>query len=302
MRLPDFIGVGPAHAGTTWLYWVLKSRVGFPAGKKETHFFDYHYERGIEWYEAQFRNCEPAQLVGEICPYFPSPLAPTRIAHHMPECRIVCTLRDPIARIYSAYKFAFYNGLTRDSFEQAVASGSGIRAGTRYAFHLGLWMQHFRREHVLVSFFEELCAEPQNFVERVSAFIGIEPPVIAHLTIPARAFNSHDFLPRNPWLARRGRRLIFWLKNRKLHWAIPALGFVGFWKLFFKGEFPRMAPETEARLREDLRPEIESLEAFIGRDLTCWKFPATTRNPGSALPRFDAMPLAKLMNHQDSYD
>ena len=23
-RLPDFIGIGPAHAGTTWLHWVLR--------------------------------------------------------------------------------------------------------------------------------------------------------------------------------------------------------------------------------------------------------------------------------------
>lgn len=37
-RLPDFIGIGPAHAGTTWLHWVLKVRVGLPLPKKRLTF------------------------------------------------------------------------------------------------------------------------------------------------------------------------------------------------------------------------------------------------------------------------
>jgi hypothetical protein len=49
-RLPDVIGIGPAHGGTTWLYRDLKARIGMPLPKKETHFFDQHYEKRINWY------------------------------------------------------------------------------------------------------------------------------------------------------------------------------------------------------------------------------------------------------------
>ncbi len=53
----------------------------------------------------------------------------------------------------------------------------------------------------------------------------------------------------------------------------------GLWDFCFgRGQqYPPLDPELDARLREQLRPDLEELERMIGRDLSAWK-----RGPGGA--------------------
>src|SRR5215831_20542545 len=98
-RLPDFIAVGPPRAATTWLDLVLRGHAGLPGQTKETHFFTRNYARGIDWYARHFRHCTADPVVGEICPsYFASGEARERIGLTIPDCKIICTLRDPVER------------------------------------------------------------------------------------------------------------------------------------------------------------------------------------------------------------
>lgn len=269
--LPEFIGIGPAHAGTTWLHWVLKERVCLPLPKKETHFFDWHYANGIEWYAARFGHCTGDRPVGEICPYFPAPVAIDRIALHIPKCKIICTLRDPVERAYSAYKFALYNGLTRDGFERAFETAPSVTAGNHYATHLSRWYDKFGKDRVLVVLFEDMRSQPQRFVDQVCQFIGVPSIDVASLDLPAKAVNSHSLMPRSPRIARKGRRAMNWLKDRKLDSVVDVLGRLGVWNLCFAGKFPPMASETEARLRELYRPDVEALVRLTGCDFSSWK-------------------------------
>jgi len=284
-RLPDFIGIGIAHAGSTWLHWALKERVGLPLPKKETHFFDWHYERGLDWYAASFAHCRADQPMGEICNYFPSPEACERIALHIPGCKIICSLRDPVDRAYSAYKFALYNGLTRDSFEGALESAPAVTAGNLYARHLADWYAKFGKERVLVVFFEELRVNPQAYLNKVCDFLGIAQIDVASLKLPARAFNSHSLMPRNPSIARKARRAINWLRDRDYGSAVDLLERAGVWKLCFAGKFPPIDPQLEARLRRQYLPQVEALEKMTGYDLSSWK-PSSSldvRNQGLSL-------------------
>lgn len=105
VRLPDFIVIGPPRTGTTWLHRVLEGHVGLPAGIKETQFFSWNHGQGLQWYHSFFRDIPLALPAGEIAPAcFDHPEARERIAALIPHCRIVCTLRDPVARLYSQYK------------------------------------------------------------------------------------------------------------------------------------------------------------------------------------------------------
>lgn len=270
-RLPDFIGIGPAHAGTTWLHWVLKARVGLPLPKKETHFFDQHYANGIDWYADRFAHCAGAPVVAEICTYFPSHEACERIARDLPDCKIICQLRDPTDRAYSAYKFALYNELTSDDFERALETTPDITAGNLCARNLAKWYGTFGKERVLVLLFEDLRDRPQAYIDRVCEFVGVPKIDLASLELPARAINAHSLKPRNPSLARKGRRAINWLRDRKLDRTVALLDRVGLWKLFFAGEFPPMNPSTEQMLRKRYLHEVETLEKLIERDLSAWK-------------------------------
>jgi hypothetical protein len=270
-RLPDFIGIGLAHAGSTWLHWALKEHVGLPSPKKETHFFDWHYERGLDWYLASFAHCRADQPMGEICNYFPSTRAAERIAKHISNCRIICSLRDPVERAYSAYKFALYNGITRDSFERALELVPAMTVGNLYAHHLADWYAKFGEDRVLMIFFEELRQNPQAYLDKVCDFIGIDKPDVASLHLPSKAFNSHALQPRIPAIARRGRRAMNWLRDRGYDGAVDMLDRAGVWKLCFAGRFPPMDPEVEARLRRQYLPQIEELEKMTRCDLSSWK-------------------------------
>ena len=48
--LPDFLGIGAQRSGTTWLYEQLRGhpQVVMSSKRKEIHFFDRHYDRGLD--------------------------------------------------------------------------------------------------------------------------------------------------------------------------------------------------------------------------------------------------------------
>jgi hypothetical protein len=270
-RLPDFLCVGPPRAATTWLDAVLRGHVGLPRAIKEVDFFIENYARGIDWYKKYFADCDPDLPCGEICAsYFPA-VARERIVKHLPRCRIICTFRDPVARRYSFYKLAVRNAWTSDDFESwvrndEVGDGADLRG----------WFNDFGRENVLVLIHDDLEADPQAFLDSVCRFIGIAPYSLAETEVGARRINTFSAPPRNPRLARRGRKLRDWLKRREAYRTINLLGRAGLWRYCFDGgeRFPPLAPEVEARLRARYRPEVEALEELIGRDLSAWKFGA----------------------------
>jgi Sulfotransferase family len=269
-RLPDFLGVGPPRAATSWLDAVLRGHVGLPREIKEVDFFIENYARGIEWYMSYFRGCDPNLPAGEFCPSYYSPIGRERIALHIPHCRIICTFRDPVEWRYSFYKLALRNAWTSDDFETWVAKNpvnahSGLKA----------WFETFGRERVLVLIHDDLEADAQSYLDRVCDFISIARIAIAKSPIGARRVNTFSAPPRNQRLARRARKLRDWLKAGEAYSAINLLGRIGVWRYCFEGgeDFAPLSHAVESRLRDRFRPEVEALEDLIGRDLSPWKNP-----------------------------
>lgn len=283
-RLPDFLGVGPPRAATSWLDAVLRGHVGLPRDIKEVDFFVENYARGIEWYMGYFRDCDPNLPAGEICPSYYSAIARERIALHLPHCRIICTFRDPIEWRYSFYKLALRNAWTRDDFETWVMKNSTNNSGG-----LEAWFDTFGRENVLALIHDDLEADAQGYLDRVCEFIGIESFALASSPVGDRRVNTFATSPRNPRLARRARKLRDWLKSREAYGTINLLGRAGLWRYCFEGggEHAPIDPALERRLRERFRPEVEALAALIDRDLSAWITPRleAAERPGSPARR-----------------
>jgi hypothetical protein len=268
-RLPDFIGVGQPRSGTSWLDSVLRGHAGLPRAVKEVDFFVKNYARGIEWYMSYFADCDPGLPAGEICPsYLGSDQARARIAEHIPNCRIICTFRDPVQLLYSFWKLARRSAWTDSDFESYVpqqwaAGGGGLRG----------WRDTFGRDHVLVQLYDDLEADPQSFIDRVCEFVGIDRIVIAGSHSATERVNSFSQLPRSHYLARKGRKLRDWLQRREHFSAMSLLGRARVWQFLFDGgaEFPPLDPAVEDRVRRRMLPQIEALEQEIGRDLSAWK-------------------------------
>ncbi|HVA84178.1 MAG TPA: sulfotransferase, partial [Candidatus Binataceae bacterium] len=174
-RLPDFIAIGPTRTGTTWLHGALLHRASLPKGIKETRYFDWFYDKGIDWYRAYFVDCPADRPMGEIAPtYFHRPAVRERMARTMPNCRIVCTLRDPVARAYSAYRMFVREGETRLGFEEELMRpDSRIRESSRYAFHLQGWRELFGAANVGVFFYDDLEADDQTYVDSICDFLHV---------------------------------------------------------------------------------------------------------------------------------
>jgi hypothetical protein len=88
--LPDFVVIGGKKCGTSFFYHLLSQHPYVePAAAKELHFFDRHFDEGLEWY----RRCFPQPrwedgrrtITGEATPgYMRSSLAPVRMARVVP--------------------------------------------------------------------------------------------------------------------------------------------------------------------------------------------------------------------------
>ena len=139
-RLPDFVIIGGQRCGTTSLYnYLVQHPAVSPAFMKETHFFDTHYHRGLNWYRAFFplegeKVPAPVEqipdsrdkamrrpLTGESSPYYLFyPHAPGRLLRDIPQARLIALLRNPVERAYSHYHHEVKMGIETLSFEDAL--------------------------------------------------------------------------------------------------------------------------------------------------------------------------------------
>ncbi len=272
LRLPDFIGIGPPRTGTTWLEKILRGRVGLPEGVKETQFFVWRYELGMDWYGAHFRRCPPDLPVGEFTPsYFDSPEARERIANELPGCRIICTLREPAERLYSHYRLMRRGGYTKASFEHCAFDHRQLLHTAQYADHLKGWFDRFGRERVLVLLHDDLLADRQGYLDRVCDFIGIARFDVSKIDWAETRVNKVEQAPRSFRAARRAQFVKRRMRRLRLY-RLADLCDPIFEYCSSGGEpFPPLDPSLADRIRESLRPQTEALEELIGRDLSAWK-------------------------------
>lgn len=281
MTLPDFLVIGAQRAGTTWLDGALRAHpdIYLPVRRKEVHFFDDFYDRGVEWYEGFFPPPEQAArfgAVGEVTPrYMYDPEVPARIAATVPECKLVAVLRDPVARAYSQYGLRVANLGERRPFEALLESDDdAVLDRGRYAGQLARYFALWPRERVLVLIFEELVADPEPGFAALGALLEVDPSGFRADMPRANA----SFEPRFPRARAAARRLAAELRRRDLdHWVNRAKD-LGLPRLFgHRRHLPPMSETTRGRLRELYVPEIKELETLLGRDLSIWRQPPPRR-------------------------
>ena len=135
--------------------------------------------RGDRWYRSLFRDTGD-RISGEATPqYAAMPEARIRHARRMyPDARIVYVLRDPIARSWSSVKHHATWGLGKSvgDFTPAelyrMAFFPHIVKHSSYLDNLDRWRRVFPEEQILVTFFEDLVADPRSFLARILEFLG----------------------------------------------------------------------------------------------------------------------------------
>jgi Sulfotransferase domain len=190
--LPQFLIIGAQRSGTTALYRHLIDHPHVRPGlRKEVQFLTLYWERGLPWYRRHFPLVSnPAWRTFEASPYYLFHCeAPVRAAAALPDARFIAVLREPAARALSHYRHNQLNGLEPLSFEQALEAEEARLAGDRtgrshrlYSYaSRGLYAEQLRRWHasvgdrLLVLLTEDLRHEPQRTLDRVFAFVGLDP-------------------------------------------------------------------------------------------------------------------------------
>ena len=231
-----------------------------PEDVKETNFFGSQYDKGLAWYASLFHNCRVGVPMGEFTPsYFAIPEARERIAAVIPDCKIIITLRDPVERLYSHYRKGYEQAHYRGTFEETLQARPDLLSWSRYAGHIRCWYDLFGKENVLVLLHDELEADPQEFLNLVTEFIGIGPISIATVPRASDRVNAISQMPKSLYLALLARMVRDWLERRGSFGIIRMMARPGLRSILFGGgrPFPPLRPETEAELRREFESEIE---------------------------------------------
>ena len=269
--------------GTTWLDAVLRTHpdIYMPRRRKEVHFFDEHYGRGLAWYERFFPkagdlvSCHKSGIVhphiGEITPlYLYRCDTAARIYKHLPKCRFLIMLRHPVDRAYSHYTHIVRNRNAFRGGEDVIHAESQIFRQGLYAEQIARYFALFPREQFLFLIFEECLRQPETLTSALAKFFDISPDGF-DLEAAAKA-KDPTYQPRWRHVYAFAKRIGRLCERHDLDWVVRAAKAACVKRVLGgKQRFAEMNEETRRRLTEAYAPHVVALEALLERDLSVWE-------------------------------
>ena len=176
--LPTFLCIGAQRAGTTWLHNLLAShpRVYVPTRRKEIHYYDWYYHRGLNWYRSFFPHQNQAQkyaALGEVTPdYLYESEAPKRIAETNPEIKLIVMLRNPIDRAFSHYRLLVRDYNCTTSFRDIIRENGDVVQRGFYSRYLKPFRQVFGPGRILPLIFEKALEDRIPFLRVITSNPG----------------------------------------------------------------------------------------------------------------------------------
>lgn len=221
---PNFFIIGAAKAGTTTLWHLLRQHPDiFMPELKEPWFLshDDRYEKlGWSWYERLFRPGANCAAVGEAsscyCVTRLYPNAVRRLGRYFPDARLIYCVREPYARIESAWKqcLVTQHPMPPD-FADAVRTYKLLIDSTRYGESLQAFLGVFPRSQIHIVLFDELSRTPVTVYGGCLEFLGVDPSFVpSDLTESKnrsadKRIDTPAYLAlKRSWPARIGRRIL----------------------------------------------------------------------------------------------
>lgn len=293
IRLPNFICIGVAKAGTTTLHHALLHHPDiFLPNVKETFFFssDNDYKNGIQWYLSRnFSNAEKYLLKGEIASTYlyhgKKVVKRLNETYKSQPLKLIVVFRDPVHRAYSHYWHMKRLGWENLSFRKALEFeekryishlDQNSKSGTArfayfesglYASKLRPFIEQFKKDHFLFILFDDIQKNYDITMKQVLEFIGAPTLALPHEhRNEARMADNHQtmFWNRSP---ARTKSFIRNITPSGLRHKIGSM--LGLHKTRpFK--YSPMEKDIEFELRERYKPEIIELSKIIKHDLTHW--------------------------------
>jgi len=208
--LPDFLIIGGQRCGSTFFYNCLKQHPNIKTTlrRKEIHFFDNNFHKGIFWYKSYFPTIPSKYfnkylfnqevITGEASPYYLlHPLVPSRVHSIIPNAKLIILLRNPIDRAYSHYNQQYRKSTETHSFRKAIdlekeRIEGEIKKILNDEFHyshllrnysyltrgiyinlIKNWREYFPKNQFLIIKSEELFKNPKNILAKTFKFLDL---------------------------------------------------------------------------------------------------------------------------------
>jgi hypothetical protein len=296
---PTFLIVGPPKCASTSLHYFMGQHPDiFTTRIKEPHFFNDHYEKGIEFYAHYFKEAKNVSASCEATPtYAFLPFVADRIKRHFPDIKLIFTFRNPVERAFSNWLMLWDAGIEKADFREAIEinlrqlkyiSWEGEDAakqwisrphsiargekwlrtyveGSMYAQMMRQYRRRFSNEQIKYIFLEDLQHNFDNTLSDLFHFVGVSTD-----------FKISNKNEQNFYYDRKYYRLLIKIvgihKARQLAKRLPK-GIKNVFKQK-KGQVkikPALKIEDRQYMYNIFKSDIEDLEKLTARDLTNWK-------------------------------
>jgi hypothetical protein len=213
-RLPTFLVIGAAKAGTTSVYYYLSEHPEiFMSPLKEVRFFGDGDKtvNNIDEYKALFKTSGNYKMFGEASPQYliRSSSAPSQIKKLIPNAKLVVLLRDPADRAYAHYVYANFSLGLKNQFSYSKSwqigdysrlirelpqplTRSTLKKTEWTAHHFGLvssfyaddlqnYLKVFSRENFKILLYDDLKADPIKTMADIYTFLDVDSSFVPNI-------------------------------------------------------------------------------------------------------------------------
>lgn len=282
----DFVGVGAAKSGTSWLATCLgehpevcmsePKELNFFCERKIWPAFRTSHQLGPEWLAERFSHCKPGNRLGEFSPsYLCDAHCANLIFQHNPECRLIFSFRHPVEALFSFYHQIAKEAPVADTFAGFLRELPEIRRIGLYHRYVQEFLRVFPREQCLFLLFDDIASDPLTVLRQCFSFIEVDadfvPPSLTNQVNERKGPRSKLLMKVMYWTKCRVeasgegiRRLIWKLQLYRLHQFVM--------RRSLKPLSPTpMQPDIRQQLLNFYRDDTRALAAFLGRDLSRWE-------------------------------
>lgn len=272
---PNFLGIGVIKSGTTWVAEILASHPQvFIAHGKELHYFSNYHSRGVEWYLEHFAHAKDELAVGEYSvSYMDNSEKNARRIHDFdPRMKLVVTLRHPVERAFSHYRWMRQFGYGFDSFESALKSTPAIIAVSKYFESMQPYWERFSDQQIHFVLHDDIKASPEMVQQQLFNFLEVDPEF---RSTRSEKVIGKTIVPRSTRLELMRQRVHGFLKNKRMAFLITGAKKAGLSNLYRKINDDHAAADTlsseqKFELMKLFSEDLLRFQDRTGLDVSCW--------------------------------
>ena len=291
MTLPNFLIVGVQKAGTTSIYNYLQEHPQiYMSSVKETNFLEQDWENlppeqqnkngivTLEKYREVFAGVQDEIAIGEASPnyLFHYESSAARIKKYVPHAKLIVILRNPVERAYSDHLMHKRDAIGYRSLSEQIKHSAHKSFILRKGFYykpLQYYFEQFDREQIKVFFYDDLCDNPQDFMQSMYRYLGVNDTFFPDVNKKAQVAKIPKNQSVNNLLQRKNMLRSATANILKMVMPVEARQKLRDRLINLNSHAKQQAPlspEERQQLIELYREDILKLQDLVERDLSRW--------------------------------